>query len=510
MDDKELTGKTIAACFANARDLLRAAKRLLDQEPQPNIAFHLSVLALEEVGKAALIGMRHFAALQDKELAFFDNRLDDHVFKLFWALWTPGFAKGQVSKDEWESLRNVASGMHESRKSAMYVDLSPDGAEPTIDTVSEERARAIYALAEVRLAMEGTVEWAALDMAPGGDVRWFIEVTEDAEKRGLIFGQKAFDKLAEVGKVSDWIAWLKSEFDQADAEAAAALKRELDRVPPQSDAPGDDKWRIRFRLHSPSLSIRSSALKPWNNHQSFLNLSTVQGKPNALDIQLVLKEAVPIHAAGNLAYWTARRFLAALNIGSAGLWWWQPLRQLDQFYESVVDLKAAKGMKLDFRMQAWPKFEWPRRALKELDLVRIGLCFGMISRLDKVGHDAVIEPYITGIALLGKSDLHLNFGLQAAERFGACLVSALAHFGDWDRQDATVGGSIESAFLKVAPNPGDLDEVVKLITALRTSTAPLTDVTLDRSAALKSLCDIYLIGKFEGMAQALTAGKDAK
>jgi AbiV family abortive infection protein len=52
---------SIQACFPNARDLLRAARRVLDDEKLPNIAFHLSLLALEEVSKAALLGARGIA-----------------------------------------------------------------------------------------------------------------------------------------------------------------------------------------------------------------------------------------------------------------------------------------------------------------------------------------------------------------------------------------------------------------------------------------------------------------
>src|SRR5262249_31865734 len=100
----------IQACFENARDLLRAAKRVLDDEKLPNIAFHLAILALEEVGKAALLGARGVAHSVEDETDFADNRLDDHVFKLFWALWTPSFARGNVSKEEFENLRGMARG----------------------------------------------------------------------------------------------------------------------------------------------------------------------------------------------------------------------------------------------------------------------------------------------------------------------------------------------------------------------------------------------------------------
>lgn len=135
-------------CFGNALDLLRAAKRVLDDEKLPNVAFHLTILALEEVGKAPLLGARGIARSVEDETVFIDNRLDDHVFKLFWALWTPSFARGQISKEEFESLRGMAKGMHDDRLAAMYVAPDHPEAGELLQNVSEERARTMIGLAE--------------------------------------------------------------------------------------------------------------------------------------------------------------------------------------------------------------------------------------------------------------------------------------------------------------------------------------------------------------------------
>ncbi|MTK13453.1 MAG: hypothetical protein F8N39_15660 [Clostridiaceae bacterium] len=59
---------------------------MLEDEGLANIAFHLPALALEEVGKASPVGIHHVAAMHGQEPGFVDKRLDDHVFKLFWAL----------------------------------------------------------------------------------------------------------------------------------------------------------------------------------------------------------------------------------------------------------------------------------------------------------------------------------------------------------------------------------------------------------------------------------------
>src|SRR5712675_513494 len=98
----------IEACFSHARDLLRAAKRVLDDEKLPNIAFHLATLALEEIGKASLLGSRDVVRAYDGDTTFADNRLDDHVFKLFWAFWTPAFGRGTLTREEWQASRGLA------------------------------------------------------------------------------------------------------------------------------------------------------------------------------------------------------------------------------------------------------------------------------------------------------------------------------------------------------------------------------------------------------------------
>jgi AbiV family abortive infection protein len=220
----------IQACFVNARDLLRAARRVLDDEKLPNIAFHLAILAVEEVGKAALLGARAIARSVEDETVFIDNRLGDHIFKLFWALWTPSFARGNVSKEEFENLRRMARSMHDDRLAAMYVAPDqPEGGE-VLQNVSEERTRTMIDLAEARLGMETSRDWKAIDLSAGSVMRWFLDAANDPEKRNLIFGQKSFDKLAELGRMREWMTWLKGQFDQSEAVKGVAGSPDLARL----------------------------------------------------------------------------------------------------------------------------------------------------------------------------------------------------------------------------------------------------------------------------------------
>src|SRR5262249_6586537 len=153
------------------------------------------------------------------------------------------------------------------------------------------------------------------------------------------------------------------------------------------------------------------------------------------------------------------------------------------------------GMKLDLKMHAGPPFEWKREALKENQLARIGLCLGMASRLDNPVYNAVIEAYFTGLALFAKSDVHLVFAPQACERFAACLNAAMRHFGDWDGTDEGLAAAVAANF--PFENPEDGEELLGLLRQLRRQPVDFSNLTLERTAILKFLSDVYLIRRFE-------------
>jgi len=105
--------------------------------------------------------------------------------------------------------------------------------------------------------METSRDWQAIDLSAGTVMRWFLDATNDPEKRNPILGQKSFDKLAELGQIRDWMAWLKEQLDQAEAQGREHLQRELARAAPDRPDRGEDKWQVVIRLCSPAQSIRS-------------------------------------------------------------------------------------------------------------------------------------------------------------------------------------------------------------------------------------------------------------
>jgi hypothetical protein len=210
---------------------------------------------------------------------------------------------------------------------------------------------------------------------------------------------------------------------------------------------------------------------------------------------------------GFAGYRAARLFVAAMNIGSAGFWWWERPDQSGKFYQRISDLKAPAGMTLDLKIHAGPPFEWKRDALKENNLARIGLCLGMACRLPDAVYNAIIEAYFTGLALIAKSDVHLVFAPQACERFAACLCAAMRHFGDWDGTDEGLAVAVAASFPFEKPEDGE--ELIGLLRQLRRQSNDFKDLALERAAILKFLTDVYLIRRFEAVAQAGTPASPA-
>jgi AbiV family abortive infection protein len=500
------TNRDVEACLAHAHDLLRAAKRVLQDEQLPKIAFHLTVLALEETGKGALLGARAIVRAAENETIFIDNRLDDHPFKLFFALWTPSLAGGKdITREEFEHLRRLAKTMHEDRLAAMYV--SPNHGDSPLMDVGEKRARDLLELAETRLAIEMSRDRQAIDLSGDSVTRWFLEAANEPEKRELIFGQKALDKLAELGHMRDWMVWLKEQFDQAEMQGRDNLQRELARTIPDVRDGVAPKWKVAIRLFSPSQSIRNRAIRSWNQQPSWIRLFTVNNEKHAVDVEFTFREAVSVRALGPLSYGAARMFVAAMNIGCNGFWWWQRAEQTEKFYQRLTDLKAPDGMMLDLRMHQGPRFEWQRRALDDADLQRVALCLGTIARLDEPIHKGVIDPYLAGLALFAKSDLHLNLAPQASQHLAACLLEAMRYFGDWDGTDEALPGAISGFFRPLFKQSEDEQKVLNQLHQLRRQPPDLIGITLERAAILKVLCDAYLIKQFDTM---MAKPKDAR
>ena len=61
----------------------------------PNVAYHLAILALEEIGKGGMIASRA-AVGTVRDTDWIEKKFDDHVWKLQWAVWSPALSGGRI------------------------------------------------------------------------------------------------------------------------------------------------------------------------------------------------------------------------------------------------------------------------------------------------------------------------------------------------------------------------------------------------------------------------------
>jgi AbiV family abortive infection protein len=137
--------KAIESCRSHAQNAYEGAK-LLRENGKPNLAYHLATVALEELGKGQLIGMRSFA--KDDADSWYAKQIDDHVKKLFWALWGQFLGAKRPDPKEIERLRGTASIIHENRLRGLYVEPDAENFIAPADAVPDEVLAPLMTLVE--------------------------------------------------------------------------------------------------------------------------------------------------------------------------------------------------------------------------------------------------------------------------------------------------------------------------------------------------------------------------
>src|SRR5476649_1013686 len=105
MSDRDKTIQAMEACVDHARDLVASA-RAVQASGQLNIAYHLAALALEELGRRELIGLRTITAKEPIPPSWPDKHTQDHVKKLFWCFFGGEFLEDRLRKEGFEEATN--------------------------------------------------------------------------------------------------------------------------------------------------------------------------------------------------------------------------------------------------------------------------------------------------------------------------------------------------------------------------------------------------------------------
>ncbi len=473
------------ACRVNAQDLYDGAKGLREKG-SVNIAYHLATLALEELGKSQLIGMRSLA--KDGEESYYDKQLDDHIKKLFWALW--GRVLGAPpTRQDLDQLRGTATIIHHNRLRGIYVEPNATAFVAPKDAVTDEMLDPLMKLAEAQLALQPSLIGVDYDPADIELLNWFSHVTDDPEKRRFIFRKESFDKLEAVGS-RKWLTGLKAEIDQQAAEVMAALQQEMARGFTAGSEGQVDKWQIKIRFHTQSHSIRPKPLKQWNDKITWLKLYPVSGKKDQLDAIVTFPKFIPMNAIYQAGYGYSCMLLMSLNIASDGLFWWHQPRNLSHYYESLIDLENQLTGKIGRNPEL--KLGWPQAVLEDgmLDLV-IGLMGIFPQPYEPQDRHEPMMHYLAGIGLMAKTDVFLQFEPQAYGAFLSATKAILIRYHDDLGPDFPQ--EVPAFIARTTHDDGFKRKHTDLIAKYEAHKIAGGQITLTEVAELKRLCSQLLI-----------------
>src|SRR5262249_12975199 len=136
--------------------------------------------------------------------------LDDHVKKIFWALWSFALSTKSISSTEIAKLKDAARGIHEFRLQTLYVDASKDRDQ----VVDAGQLHQLIELTEARLIREENAHGDELDKEEKAILDWFLTNAEVERVQWVMYSTESFAYLESVnGDVRAWVKWIKERYE---------------------------------------------------------------------------------------------------------------------------------------------------------------------------------------------------------------------------------------------------------------------------------------------------------
>ena len=467
-------------CLDQAEGFIAAAEKLSDGD-WAHIVYHLSLLALEEVGKASMITARMIDHTS-LDGTWLDRSLDNHRRKLQWALWSP---MRRIDPADFEAARQFAERAHATRLASLYVNPNADPTDtPPREEVQREDADQVLALARARLNLE------RVHGVPSGEVdditKWFLDGLDNPDLMRVLLSKSFVKRYEEMdGDVRSWAAWARAEITRVDEENRALLAAEL-AAPGAPEGQAKPRWRATTTIYTPSHSLRSKVLTHWNEQIKPVRLIWTD-KKDQFKLQITLHDNEPLPELGGRLASLAKLTVACLNIGSIGYFWFdRPGFEKDMFRE-VQDLKLKRPMAMGRMESFWGNGR--AVALTDEHIDHAIHCMMAYLPLPEAEAEPIFAPYLHGLALIAKSDIFYNFDELARQAFTASLAGALRKYGGWSGKIEEFQSSFHSAFEPFMGERDHRDQMFKVLTPESDS----TETSLANLRSAKQLIDLYLI-----------------
>ena len=332
----------------------------------------------------------------------------------------------------------------------------------------------------------------------GQDLKWFFQVCEDVEKRKNIFSNVSLEKLKELKDGKEWIKWIRGVFKKNEEEMVRLAQQELARKQPATlEEKLTPKYKMRCRVQSQSHKIANDAFDEWNKLVKDTKIYRAEKKDlpvwakSELIVDITFPKGVSPVGLWNAGFSLAKTFVNAINIGTFGLFWWNMPKDIERYYEEIVDLETDKTGNTKLRVVPHKRLmiDWgddTRQTLWKENIGEISLVSSFLMMNNEKLADFMVA-YAMGMTCLSKTDIHLRLEANAFEEFFKALKSALIKFGDWDGVN-----DLKETLKKVFPGAKDLNSLIQMGLDLEPKDGRPHNITLTEVVSMKIFCDVYI------------------
>ena len=477
MDENLLHARKL--CLDHAQNFIEAAEHL--GEGWPHIVYHLSLLALEEVGKASMLCTR---MINHPKLdgSWIEQSLESHRRKLQWAVWSPMV---RIDPADFAAARDFAERAHAMRLASLYVDSKTDLTDlPPSARVQRKDADQALALARARLGDErahGT---------PSGEIddltQWFLDTMDDPYRSRVILSKPFIAQFEAMNSdARAWASWAREEITRLDRESREILEAELAR-PGAPKGSAKPRWRANATVYTPSHSLRPKVLARWNDQITAVQLLW-SGKKDQLILQITLHDNEPLPSLFGRLTTLAKLAVACLNIGSIGYFWFERPGFEQKMFKEIRDLELERPMEIQRGENFWD--DGRSVALTDEHIDHAMHCMLAFAPLPEAEAQPIFEPYFNGLALIAKSDLFHRFDIVARQAFAYSLFGALRRYGGWSGKPEDFETTLHAQFEPFMPEQEHRDRMFKF---LKPEGDP-AETPLVNLRSAKQLADLYLI-----------------
>lgn len=475
-------------CLVNSEQALNSAKLLATQGAN-HIAFHLLVLSLEEVGKIfvgyALLTRQEKWGERNVNFGF-----DDHVKKLFWAIWGPTFGLKKITRQDWDENRRTASQLHEKRLDALYTDL--DDQICGKDKVSAEDLTALISYVEGRLELGKVEGEKAIEDVSNPDQDWLSIQLSNPERRPFIFSEQSQHKLIDFdGEVALWINWLKEYYEKEELYLASLGEEELARKIHPGTQQITPKWKLRIKVISPSHDIRQNVLEAFNKRNPFVKLYTADDN-HTLNIDFIIGDHISWQSLWHYGWSLSKLFVASLNISSNGFFYWNAITDKETFYESIHDLQSNKRLKVYPPSGLLINWEKASMRLNESHIDTADFLFRYLLRLQDQIILQAIGYYCSAVALIAKSDVHSRFEIIIFSDLFAAFKVSVCHALQLNSLDTLVEVAYDQLTGMVV-NKQEFYRIISMGIDMENKVSFKNPITLSDILLLKQYCGMFFL-----------------